>query len=33
MDLVAADPDGGPRLVIDVRVADPLRMLAELAAG
>jgi hypothetical protein len=31
MDLVAADPDGGPRLLIDVTVADPLRTAAESA--
>jgi hypothetical protein len=31
MDLVAADPDGGPRLLIDVTVADPLRTPAESA--
>jgi hypothetical protein len=28
MDLVAADPDGGARLLIDVTVADPLRTAA-----
>jgi hypothetical protein len=31
MDLVVADPDGGPRLLIDVTVADPLRTAAESA--
>ncbi len=31
MDLVAADPQGGPRLLIDVTVADPLRTPAESA--
>jgi hypothetical protein len=31
MDLVVADPDGGPRLLINVTVADPLRTAAELA--
>jgi hypothetical protein len=31
MDLVAADPDGGPRLLIDVTVADPLQTAAESA--
>jgi hypothetical protein len=31
MDLVAADPDGGPLLLIDVTVADPLRTAAESA--
>ena len=29
MDLVAADPQGGPRLLVDVTVADPLRSAAE----
>jgi hypothetical protein len=31
MNLVAADPDGGPRLLIDVTVADPSRTAAESA--
>ncbi len=31
MDLVAADPQGGPRLLVDVTVADPLRTAAESA--
>jgi hypothetical protein len=31
MVLVAADPDGGSRLLIDVTVADPLRMAADSA--
>jgi hypothetical protein len=31
--LVAADLDGGPRLLIDVTVADPLQTAAESAVG
>ncbi len=31
MDLVTADPQGGPRLLVDVTVADPIRSAAESA--